>query len=87
MSTLTRILGDSPLRVALKLLVASFLVGLVLSTLGWSPMEILARFVDLLRALWSMGIDAVYRFGDYILLGGVIVIPAFIVMRLLAARR
>ena len=87
MNALTRFLGDSPWRVFLKLLVASFLVGLVLSTLGWSPMEIVRRLVDLVHALWSMGIEAIYRFGDYIVLGGVIVVPIFIVMRLLSVRR
>ena len=40
LSALTRFLGDSPLRVILKLLVVSFLVGLVMNAFGWSPMDV-----------------------------------------------
>jgi hypothetical protein len=45
MSAITRFLGDSPLRVALKLVVVSFLVGLVMSAFGWT----LPRARSLLR--------------------------------------
>ena len=36
---MTRFLGDSPLRVLLKLIIISFLVGLVMSAFGWSPFD------------------------------------------------
>ena len=32
-----RFLGDSPVRVLLKLLLASFVVGMVMHAFGWSP--------------------------------------------------
>ena len=38
MSGLTRFLGDTPLRVFIRLLVLSFIVGLVLSALNIRPL-------------------------------------------------
>ncbi len=87
MSAITRILGDSPLRVALKLLVLSLLVGLVMSAFGWTPWDILDRIRDLFLSIWNMGFEAIARFGDYILLGAAVVVPAFIVLRILSYRR
>ncbi|MBN9270207.1 MAG: hypothetical protein J0J15_08165 [Mesorhizobium sp.] len=40
MSALTRFLGDSPLRILVKLLVVSFIVGLVMNAFGWSPLDV-----------------------------------------------
>lgn len=87
MSALDRLLGDSPWRVIAKLLVASLLVGIVLAALGWSPRDVYRRLIDLAASLWDMGFDALARFGEYILLGAAIVVPAFIIIRLLRFRR
>jgi hypothetical protein len=87
MSALTRFLGDSPLRVAIKLIIVSFLVGLVMATFGWSAWDVIDRAADLVRGLWNLGFDAIYRFWGYFLLGAAIVIPAFVVLRLLSYRR
>lgn len=84
---LTRFLGDSPLRVLLKLIVVSLLVGVVMSTFGWSPYDVLYGIEDFFVGLWNMGFGAVDRIGGYVLLGAAIVIPAFIVLRLLSLRR
>ncbi|MEQ1955699.1 DUF6460 domain-containing protein [Mesorhizobium yinganensis] len=87
MSGLTRFLGDSPLRVFLKLLVVSFLVGVVMSAFGWSPFDVLQWIEDTLMRIWSMGFATVDRFVGYLALGAAIVIPAFIILRLLSYRR
>lgn len=87
MSALNRFLGDSPLRVLLKLVVASFLVGVVMSYMGWSPFDVLYAIRDGIVSLWETGFDALYRFWAYFLLGAAIVIPAFLVLRLLSWRR
>jgi Family of unknown function (DUF6460) len=86
-SGLTKFLGDTPLRVFLKLLVVSFLVGVVLSALGWSPFDILQWAEDTVLRVWHMGFATVDRFMGYLLLGAAIVIPAFIILRLLSYRR
>jgi hypothetical protein len=86
-SGLTKFLGDTPLRVFLKLLVVSFLVGVVLSAVGWSPFDVLQWFQNTLRRIWYMGFATVDRFIGYLLLGAAIVIPAFVILRLLSYRR
>jgi hypothetical protein len=37
---LTRFLGDTPGRTALKLLVASFVVGVVMAAFNWYPVDV-----------------------------------------------
>jgi hypothetical protein len=87
MAALTRFLGDTPLRVALKLIVVSFLVGIVMSTFGWSPFDIVAGLREFLTGVWNMGFRAVERFFGYFLLGAAVVVPVFIVLRVLRYRR
>lgn len=82
-----RILGDSPVRVLLKLAVASFVVGMIMATFGWSPLDVLDAARDLFARLWNMGFAAVDQFFGYILLGAAIVVPVWIVLRLLSLRR
>ncbi|MGL4405424.1 MAG: DUF6460 domain-containing protein [Notoacmeibacter sp.] len=86
MSSVNNFLGDSLWRVILKLLVASLLLGVVLATLGLSPRDIYQRAFDLMQSVWNMGFDAILRFGDYIMLGAAIVVPVFIVLRLIKMR-
>jgi hypothetical protein len=83
----TRFLGDSPLRVAFKLIVVSFLVGLVMNAFGWSPLDVFYGVRDLVLDIWDMGFSALDRLIGYLLLGGAIVVPVFIILRLLSYRR
>ena len=87
MSALTRFLGDSPIRVLLKLIVVSFLVGLVMSAFGWSPVDVLYGIREFFLDIWNMGFRALYRFLGYFLLGAAIVVPAFILLRLASYRK
>ena len=87
MSAVTRFLGDTPFRVALKLIVVSFLVGIVMSVFGWSPFDILSGIREFALGIWNMGFKAVERFFDYFLLGAAVVVPVFVVLRLLSYRR
>ncbi|MCC2690830.1 MAG: rane protein [Rhizobiaceae bacterium] len=84
---MTRFLGDTPLRVLLKLAVISFLVGVLMSALGWSPFDVVYAIREFFLDLWNMGFAAVERFVGYFLLGAAVVVPAFIVLRLLSYRR
>ncbi|MBO6900735.1 MAG: hypothetical protein JJ864_05250 [Rhizobiaceae bacterium] len=86
-SSINRLLGDTPLRVALKLVVLSFLVGIVMSAFGWSPWDVLYGVREFFVRIWDLGFDALARFGDYIMLGAAIVVPAFIILRILNYRR
>ncbi len=87
MSALTRFLGDSPIRVIIKLLVVSFLVGLVMNAFGWTPMDVFYRIQNFFIDLWNLGFNAIYRFLGYILLGAAIVIPVFILLRITSYRK
>lgn len=87
MSGLTRFLGDSPLRVFLKLVVVSFLVGIVMSFFGWSPYDVFYQIRDSILQLWNMGFRAIDRFVGYFVLGAAIVIPAFLILRLFSYRK
>ena len=82
-----RFLGDSPVRVLLKLLLASFVVGMVMHTFGWSPVDVLYGIQDFFLRLWYMGFSAIDRVLAYVLLGAAIVIPAFLILRLVSYRR
>ena len=78
-----RLFGDSPARLLLRLVILSLVVGVVLAALGIEPYDIVTsafRFVD---RIWSMGFDAVDRVWRYFLLGAVVVIPGWLVLRLL----
>jgi len=82
-----RFLGDTPLRVALKLVVLSLIAGVVMSTLHWTPFDVLYAFRDFFRHIWNMGFAAVHHFAAYIILGAAIVVPAFLLLRVLNYRR
>ena len=84
---LTRFLGDTPGRTALKLLVASFVVGVIMAAFDWYPIDILLIVRDFLVNLWETGFAALGRFGGYLVLGAGVVIPVFIIMRLFSLRK
>lgn len=84
---LTRFLGDTPGRTILKLLVASFVVGVVMAAFNWYPIDVWYWVQDFVVRLWENGFAALGRFGTYLALGAAVVIPVFIVMRLLNFRR
>lgn len=87
MSDFTRFLGDTPLRIFLKLVVVSFLVGIVMSYFGWSPYDLVYQIHDFVLQVWHMGFRAFNRFVGYFLLGAAVVVPAFIILRLFSYRR
>jgi hypothetical protein len=87
LSALNRFLGDSPLRVILKLIVVSFLVGIVMNAFGWSPLDVLYGVEQFFLDIWNLGFHAIDRFLGYLLLGAAIVVPAFILLRLASYRK
>ena len=87
MSALTRFLGDSPVRVIVKLLVVSFLVGLVMNAFGWTPMDVFYGVQKFFIDLWNLGFHAIDRFLGYIVLGAAIVVPVFIFLRIANYRK
>jgi len=84
---LSRFLGGSPARVLLQLVFLSLVVGVVLSALDLSPMEIVRWIGDTAERIIGMGFGAVERIGGYLLLGAAVVLPIWLVLRLIAAGR
>lgn len=87
MNALSRFLGDSPVRVVVKLAIVSFVVGVAMAAFGLSPWDLLYGVQDFLAGIWHMGFDALYRFWHYFLLGAVVVVPLFVILRVLSYRR
>ncbi|KXF78675.1 hypothetical protein ATN84_02505 [Paramesorhizobium deserti] len=84
---INRFLGDTPARVIVKLVLVSLVVGVVMHTFDWSPYDLLWGVRDFFLQLWNMGFSAIVRFADYLLLGAAVVIPAFILLRIISYRR
>ncbi len=80
----TRFFGGPPLMVIFRLVLLCILVGVVLRVLGLDPFNILRSIEDLIRYVWNMGFDAVVWLWRYFLLGAVIVIPIWLIVRLAA---
>jgi hypothetical protein len=86
-SAMTRIFGGSPLSVVGRLVLVSILVGVVLTALGLDPFDIARSIERLIRQMWNMGFDAIRWLWRYFLLGAVIVIPVWVIMRMINAPR
>lgn len=85
-NAVTRFLGDSPIRVFIKLAVISLIVGVVMSTIGWAPRDIYNGILNFFSRLWNLGFDAIANSLEYLLLGAAIVVPVFLVLRVLNFR-
>ena len=84
---LYRFLGGSPASVALRLILLSILVGVVLAAIGFDPYNILRSIQLLFQRLWDLGFDAVNWVWRYFLLGAVIVIPIWLLSRVFGSPR
>lgn len=84
---LNRFLGDTPTRTIVKLVILCIVVGFVMSTFGLYPMDILYWIRRVFFDLWRNGFAALGKVGDYLLLGAAIVIPLFVLLRILNWRK
>lgn len=78
-----RILGGSPVAVVIRLVLSSIVVGIALSALGLTPGELFRRIDFLLQRLYDMGFRWVEWLIGYFLIGAVIVVPVWLIARLL----
>jgi len=77
------IFGGNPLAVLLRLLVLSVVVGVVLSALGITPRNFLYHIEVLLRRIYDLGFNAFDWLLEYLLLGAMVVIPIWLIARLI----
>jgi len=84
---INRFLGGDPLSVFFRLVLLSILIGVVLSAFGLDPFNIVESIFRLVRRVWNMGFDAIAWVWRYFLLGAVIVIPIWLIVRFVNAPR
>ena len=83
---LTRFFGGAPLAVVLRLLVVSLIVGALLMWLDIHPRDVIRGLETFFLRIWNMGFEAVRELAQYVVAGAVIVVPVWLVMRLLSVR-
>ena len=82
-----RFLGGSPTMVAVRLIVVSFVVGMVLETFGFDPGTLFAEAIRSARQVVELGFSDIRQVGRILLTGAMVVVPVWLVMRLLDASR
>lgn len=85
-NALTRFFGGAPLAVLLRLLLVSLIVGAMLVWLEIHPDDIIYGIERFIRRLWNMGFGAIRDLWQYLLAGAIIVVPVWLVMRLMAMK-
>ncbi len=86
-NAVNRFLGGSPLGVIIRLAILSLIVGMIMSALNWSALDIWSAVRDFFHQIWMLGFEAFGRFGQYVALGAAVVVPIFLVMRILRWRK
>ncbi len=84
---INRFFGGEPLSVFFRLVLLSILIGVVLAAFGLDPFNIVESILRLIRRVWEMGFDAIAWLWRYFLLGAVIVVPIWVILRLVNAPR
>ena len=82
-----RFFGGPPLAVVGRLILLSILVGVILAAIGLDPWNLIESVRLLIERVWNMGFDAVRWLWRYFLLGAVIVVPIWLLVRLAKAPR
>jgi len=75
--------GGNPVAVIVRLVVLSIIVGVVLSALNIRPDELLYHARRLLQRIYDLGFGVFETAFGYFLLGAVVVIPIWLIARLL----
>ena len=79
----SRFFGGPPLSVIFRLVLLSILIGVILQVLGLDPWNIIESLRRLVVRVWDMGFDALRWLWRYLLLGAVVVVPIWVIVRLM----
>ena len=82
-----RFFGGPPLSVIFRLVLLSILIGVILEVLGLDPWNIIQSLRTLFLRIWDMGFDAIRWLWRYLLLGAAVVIPIWLITRLMRSSR
>ena len=77
-----KIFGGPIVPTLFRLAMLSFIVGLVLFFLGIDPVDLWRNFGQTIRDIWAIVVDAVDWASRYAILGAIVVLPIWIVYRL-----
>ena len=86
-SNLQHWLGGSPAAVLVKLIFLSLIVGMFMAFLGLTPMALIDRVMQAIRSVFDLGFDAVRDILRYVVYGAVIVVPIWLIARLVRGAR
>jgi len=86
-NVVARFVGGSPMAVALRLIVVSFVVGFLLDAFGLDLSTMISEAVRTARHIVEYGFSDLRQFGRILLTGAMVVVPVWIVLRLLDAGR
>lgn len=79
--------GGNPLGVVVRLVILSIIVGIVLSALGITPANFFYHINIIARRIYDMGFGAIEWIVQYLLLGAMVVVPIWIIARLVGLGR
>ena len=82
-NALARFVGGPPAMVAVRLIVVSLVVGLVLETFGFDPPSLLSEAVRSARAIMELGFTDIHEIGRILITGAMVVVPVWFALRLL----
>jgi hypothetical protein len=86
-NAVARFVGGSPAMVALRLIVVSFVVGIVLETFGLDPAILFADVLRGAREIVELGFSDIHKVGRILMTGAIVVVPVWLVLRLLDSSR
>jgi Domain of unknown function (DUF6460) len=86
-NVVARFVGGSPMGALLRLIVVSFVVGLLLVSFGFDPITLFDEVVRAARHIVEYGLTDVRQIGRILLTGAMVVVPVWLVLRLLDAGR
>jgi hypothetical protein len=79
---LNRIIGGSPVGVAVRLVLLSIVVGFILHTAGIDPKDIFRSMEQLIQRIWNLGLEPLRHLWTWFLIGAVVVVPIWLLIRL-----
>ena len=86
-NAVNRFVGGSPAMVAVRLVVVSFVVGIVLETFGLDPATLFADALRSVRQIVEFGLSDIRQVGRILITGAMVVVPVWLLLRLLDSTR
>jgi uncharacterized oligopeptide transporter (OPT) family protein len=85
-SGLERFIGGTPMGVVIRLALLSLVVGFFMTIFGFSPTDLIDAFINFLHSTFRDGFGLFRDIGAYILTGAAIVVPVWLIIRVVKAR-